>query len=91
MTNTLTTLLAERTARRPETRPMLNHGPRDEILEPLGCGNLVEEFATAEVIAGIPADRAHRMRGGNVGMTATVVSDNAAVIRAGGVVADPHR
>lgn len=30
-----TDLLAERTARRPETRPMLNKGPRDEILERL--------------------------------------------------------
>lgn len=30
-----TELLAERTARRPETRPMLNKGPRGEILENL--------------------------------------------------------
>ncbi|WP_114226491.1 MULTISPECIES: shikimate kinase [Sphingomonas] len=30
-----TDLLAERTARRPETRPMLNKGPRDQILENL--------------------------------------------------------
>ena len=30
-----TDLLAERTARRPETRPMLNKGPRDQILEQL--------------------------------------------------------
>jgi len=30
-----TELLAERTARRPETRPMLNKGPRDRILEDL--------------------------------------------------------